>query len=432
MNWLLIIILAALCIAMMIDGMRAAGRPYEFPFLAGATCFGFILPQLPGLAQDRFLPEGAFVKAMVVTISCIAMCWIGWRRNTEPVRSVGWHFDERRLLRLALVLSLCGAYFYFKLSHLPAEVRLNTMASGYPVAYLFFAKMLGYGFAVAMICYMRRPTKLALAVSLFDAAFYLDRAIIAGKRGELAEFLFIILLAAWFHRRVALPRVLAMSLVLVATVGMNSVGDYRTVTKVRDKIQWSDLAEIDVAANFKSLLESGGPEMHNAILRVHYADRAQVFDFGVFHWNTIVFNFVPAQLLGNRFKDSLMIPFQEMYDRDYDPMLGSTETGMADAFGSFWYFGAIKFLIIALVLSALYRAGMAGNTTAQLVYIFTLAPAMQIITHHTQWVLSAWMYMAILLLPGLALARARAPTQPDPTRVPRTRPAARGRQVQQA
>jgi hypothetical protein len=321
------------------------------------------------------------------------------------------------------VLSLCGAYFYFKLSRLPAELRLTTMASGYPVAYLFFAKMLGYGFAIAVLCYMRRPSKMALGIAAMDAAFYLDRAIIAGKRGELAEFFFIILLAAWFHRRIAVPRALALGLVLIATVGLNSVGDYRSVTKVRDKVRWSDLSEIDVVGNFKSLLETGGPEMHNAIMRIHYADRAQVFDFGVFHWNTIVFNFVPAQLVGNKIKDSLLIPFREMYHRDYDPMTGSTETGMADAFGSFGYLGALKFLLIALVLSRLYRAAQAGHTIAQLFYIFTLAPAMQALTHHTQWVISAWVYMAMLLVPGLALIRARpehrpALVAPPPRRAP--------------
>jgi hypothetical protein len=422
MNWLLIIVLLVLVIAMMIDGMRAPGRPYEFPFLAGATCFGFILPQLPGLAQDHFLPDGAFTKAMVMTILCMTMCWIGFRWTAAPVRSLGWCFDEGRLLRLALVLSLAGAYFYFKLSRLPAELRLTTMATGYPVVFLFFAKMLGYGFAVAMICYMRRPSKFALAIGLMDAAFYLDRAIIAGKRGELAEFAFIILLAAWFHRGIAIPRTLAMGLLLVATIGMVSVGEYRSVTKTRDEVRWSDLGNIDVVANFEALLQTGGPEMRNAILRVHYTDRAQTFDFGVFHWNTIVFNFVPAQLVGERVKQSLRIAdFDAVIDRDYDPSVGSTETGMADAFGSLWYFGAVKFLLIALVLSALYRAAMAGHTVAQLFYIFTLAPAMQAITHHTQWVLSAWLYMAILLLPGLALARVAAPAPRDPIPAPRLR-----------
>jgi hypothetical protein len=82
---------------------------------------------------------------------------------------------------------------------------------------------------------------------------------------------------------------------------------------------------------------------------------------------------------------------------------------MADAFGSFWYLGASKFFIIAYLLSRCYRAAVAGNTVYRLLYMLTLTPAMLTITHHTQWVLSTWVHMAILLLPFLVLAKVSIP-----------------------
>ncbi len=33
-------------------------RMYQFPFLAGVMTFGFLLPQLPALVHDQFLPSG--------------------------------------------------------------------------------------------------------------------------------------------------------------------------------------------------------------------------------------------------------------------------------------------------------------------------------------------------------------------------------------
>ena len=125
------------------------------------------------------------------------------------------------------------------------------------------------------------------------------------------------------------------------------------------------------------------------------------FDFGAFHWNTIVYNFVPAQIVGRGIKDALTIEVQEPFDRNYSPASGSTATGLTDAFASFWYFGALKFFLIAYLLARIYRSAMAGWALPQIIYILTITPAMHAVTHHTQWVLSTWLNMAIILVPVL-------------------------------
>ena len=48
MTSFLLIIFAAVCAGLLAWGMREKGRIYEFPFLAGATFTGFVLPQLIG------------------------------------------------------------------------------------------------------------------------------------------------------------------------------------------------------------------------------------------------------------------------------------------------------------------------------------------------------------------------------------------------
>lgn len=417
MNWLLILVLLAISVRLLLVGMAKPGRIYEYPFLAGATFLGFVLPQLPALAADPFLPPGAFAKAISFTILCAAVIGLGWSSGNRPIAGFNWAFDERRLLWLAAILSVIGAFFFFKLSRLPDDMRLASQMSGLPVAYLFFAKMLSYGFAVAMICCTRRPSRFAIAVILFDLIFYADRIFIAGRRSETAEFLLIIGLALWFHRRRAAPRVLALVAMLAAAVSLTSTGDYRKATHDQDGPNWSAVSEIDVVKNFKDVLENGGPEMRNAILLIHATDRAQTFDYGITHWNMLVFNFVPAQLVGADFKASLGIPLPSADDPDYQPPTGSTETGMADAFASFWYFGAIKFFLAAYLLARVYRSAMAGHTIFQLAYMLTLVPSMLAITHYTQLALSAWVHMGMLLVPMLLLARVRpAPAAAPPIR----------------
>jgi hypothetical protein len=100
-----------------------------------------------------------------------------------------------------------------------------------------------------------------------------------------------------------------------------------------------------------------------------------------------------------------MIPLAA--DRDYNPPRGATETGMSDAFASFWYFGAVEFFLIALVLGRIYRAAMSGSTAAQILYALSAATSMMEITHSTQWLFSDWVEMGVFLLPMLAFARVR-------------------------
>jgi hypothetical protein len=406
MNWLLFAVLVAATIWLTAAGLTRRGKVYEYPFLAATTILGFVVPQLPAFADDPFLPQGAFAKTVLFTVFCVAACGTGWAAGNRPMRMFDWRFDERRLLWLAALLSLSGAFFYFKLSRLPKEALSASQWSGLPVAYLFFGRLLTYGFITALLCFTRRPRASSLVMVLFGAVMILDRIVVGGRRGEITEILLAILIAAWFQRGIAVPRAIMLAGALAGGIGLNSVGDYRSISMGEDS-NWSDISKIDIVGNFISSLQHGGVEMHNAILRVNFADRSMIFDFGTFHWNVLVFNFVPAQLVGREFKDALIVSIPGTDDRDYDPPTGSTETGMADAFASFWYFGAIKFFLIAFVLGRVYRAAMAGSIAAQLIYIFSIVPAMLSVTHHTQWIWSAWVQMGMCFLPGLALARER-------------------------
>lgn len=408
--------LLAVSLGLMLSGLVRAGGIYGYPFLAGATFFGFILPQMPALAADPFLPEGAYARAAAFTLLCALACGFGWKAGDRPVAVLRGAFEERRLLQAAAAMSVIGAFFFFAFSRLPDEQRLATMATGTPVLYLFFAKLLVYGYVTAVVAFAHRPSLFALAIILFDSAFVVDRLLATGKRGEFAEFALAALLALWFSRRIAVPRGLALAAVLVASVLMNSVGTYRENVRGAGKVVWDDIARIDVLANFEEVLRNGGPEMRNAVLRIDFTDRTMALDFGAFHWNVLVFNFVPAQLVGPAIKQALIIP--EALPPDYEPSIGSTETGMADAFASFWWLGALKFMLTAYVLARVHRTAMEGWVPAQIVYILGITPGMHAVTHHTQWVLSGWVNMLLLLGPFLLYAAAR-PRRAEPLRLRR-------------
>ena len=219
----------------------------------------------------------------------------------------------------------------------------------------------------------------------------------------------ILVLAAWFQRRRSLPPVVAVIGVLVGTLAMGSVGAYRDITMQHDRPTWTEISRINIFENFSQVMAGGATEMRNAVQLINAADRDMIFDFGGFHWNVLVYNYIPAQVVGYGVKATFVLDLPRPDLRDYHPAFGTTETGMADAFTSFWWFGAVKFLLISVILSRTWRAAMNGSAMAQIIYMFSATAAMHAVSHHTQWLFSAWIHMALFLMPALSLARAREP-----------------------
>ncbi|CAD7044334.1 hypothetical protein REJC140_03807 [Pseudorhizobium endolithicum] len=417
MNVFLVACVFAVTVALLGSGMLARGRIYEFPFLVGAITFGFILPQLPGVAMDDFLPDHAFARTATFTLMCLFMSWYGWSRRKTPFFVFRIDFDESRLLIAAALLSAAGAYFYLKLSRLPGDLVIGVQMSGVPVIYIFFSRLLSYGMVIAALCTARRPSWLSASILAFGLIFYLDRIIVTGKRAEAVELLIIFALALWFYRGVAAPRVLAVAGLLLGTLLMNSMGDYRTITQANNAPIWDDVRRIDVIGNFQEVMQQGGEEMRNAIRRIEHTTDTMQFDYGKFHWNSLIFSYVPAQVVGADFKQSMMLD-EPPGSRDYSPVLGTTETGMADAFQSFWYFGAFKFFLLAYVMRGVWITANRGEFAAQFVYSLSIVPAMHAISHQTDWVLMVWVHMLIFAAPVLTGAI-----------VPRRRPASSLRPV---
>lgn len=416
MTWPLAWMLFALVLWMLSTGLVRTARAYEFPFLAGLMAFSFLLPQIPSVAGDPAVTEAAFTKTLAMTLLCLVMLWLGWGSRRAPISFLEDTFSEKRLLNAALAMSLIGAFFFFQLSRMSNELTVGVQMSGTGVAYLFFARLMIYGLAIATLCYARRPSRFAGFIILFDLFFCIDRILVTGKRGEALEIVIIFALSFWFHRGWKPPRSALVAMILATTLVMSSLSDYRQITREDEGFDITRIAQIDLVENFQEMLASGGLELRNAVQRIEQIDRSGEFDYGAVHWNRLVFAFVPAQIVGNPTKAALYLPVP-LPPRDYLPPTGTTETGMVDAFLSFWYFGALKFFLLAYVLSRVWASANAGSTTAQIVYMLSVVPAMHAISHITDWVLQVWVHMLVFLIPALLLAavRRRGPSRWGPT-----------------
>lgn len=410
MNTALLVILICVCLFMMLHGLARRGGVYQLPFLMGSVFLGFIVPQVPGLIADPYLPQEALSAALVTGILCALGTQAGWSVNGHGFRFLHREVDDRRIEIMAAAMTAIGGFFYYKLGALPDDMLANRQWSGAPVAMMFFAKLLNFGFVLAVVSALRTGRSPSYAIAFVGAMFYLEQIFVAARRGDAAEFFLVILLSVWFMRRKVLPRALMVAGVVVGTVLLWSTHDYRGASLDPDGMSVAEFEQIDFAGNIGSVLETGGEEMRNATFQIMVAETEGLYSFSAGTWNWIVFVYVPAQILGKEFKESLMLETPDYYAvAGYRATTGSTETGIADAFTSFWYFGWIKFFIIGFVMRGLYRSAMAGSAPAQVVFMLSLPPALHAVTHHTQILPAAWVHMLMLLLPAFLLASRRRP-----------------------
>lgn len=410
-----------LSLVLLLRGLARPGQIYQFPFLAGAVFLGWVAPQAVGLLADERLPAGGLARTMFMATLCVGAVYLGHRWSARPQRALNWHFSQRRLLQVAAALSLIGGYFAWKIRGLPEEMLVGAW-QGLPVAYLFFAKLQMYAFALAALLFARTGSRAALAIALVNFAFFLQPLFIGARRGLIIEVGLVILLAAWFGRRWAMPRPTMIATLVVGALFVFSVGQYRGTVYAEGGYGgsgWqlptmSEVLSIDYVGTFQEVLNQGANELRNAAYDIAATSRTMSFNFGAAYWNSLVQDFIPRQVVGAAFKESLKFPLPDVAYQVYGhvPHTGTTHTGFADSFRAFGYLGALVFFAIAWFLRSLYEAGMRGHLIAQVLYMVLITDSLLAITHNTGWFVTGLMHVAVFVLPALFLARRRRRTVP--------------------
>jgi hypothetical protein len=403
-------------------GLVRRDGAYQYPFIAGLMFAGWVFPQLWGLAGDPYLPDGSYTRVLLMSSLCAGMALVGYLSPAEPMRFLNWEYDDERLLKAALVLSLIGTFFSFLFDLLPRTESGGQM-SGLSVAILFFADITQYGFALAVLLFVRTKSKWAFAIALIGAYFFLQAIIFGGRRATASELFFISALSLWFGRGISIPPPIVLLIACIGIVGSFSIGDYRDASFDEDGLTWQEVESIEWIGNVEDVFAEGGEEMQTAAYQMAAIEDLNTYDYGVYHWNRLVFRYVPAQLVTNDVKQALIFNpngegqavtlAKHRNDQTYElygftKILGATASGMTDAFGSFWYFGSLKFFLIAFLMKKIYLGAKYGNVSAQLMYMILIVPAMHTVTHNTSWFFEAVPHMALFFLPALAYARRRS------------------------
>jgi cytochrome b561 len=252
----------------------------------------------------------------------------------------------------------------------------------------------------------------AWLAAAIGAIIPLQAAIYSGRRENTVQFFLTLALTLYYQKKIRPPRLAIVFAVLFAMLAIPATGTYRAIAAERN---WSQVRQIDLVGNFENYLNSESIlELRNAAMVMEATQHSGSYDYGAGYWDQLVFRFVPAQLLGKGFKDSLM--FQSSDERTQNDLSnlgyaisgGSTITGMADSFQQFGWFGCVFFAALGLLFKTLFRATQQPNAVfAQLFYILIATSALRAVTHQTIDFLPGLVYYIIFL--GLLFLYARAP-----------------------
>lgn len=425
MDLLLLIFYGAINITMILWYLRGKGEFYKLPFWAGLIALGWFFPQaIGGYFNNYEFPNYAYANGMLFASLCSLALWGGWvfayRKPLNPHSWLSMTFNSKRLYYVGAFLCIAGFYFQWKLWSLPEEMLSNTQWSGVTVQYHFLGGIFKYGFLILWFLYLSNHKRMSPRFLIFLIPCFLlliEAAVLRGRRAEMMNLTSYILITLWFVWRFAIPRWLLIIGLLGGMILINGIGTYRSIMKNQDLIL-SDRIDLALNADYLSAsnnkVDNSGEEFKNYIYYRAAIEEDSTFDYGGYHWNQFVFNYVPAQIVGAAVKSSLMLPInntnqlmQNKYGHSSHP--GTTLTGYSDAFASFSWLGFLKFAFIGLISGVLFRYAMSGNLLGQLLYVSALSLAMHAVTHGTnEFLMRIWVYFFILVFPAMCWAKVRS------------------------
>jgi hypothetical protein len=391
-----------------------AWRPrlaYEFPYFMGAVFIAFILPQLYGLYLNNW--GGEFLeKTVLMSALCLGACWVGYQPRTLGFthRILRQPLNSARFLHGGIALVAIGWFFNTLFSQLP-EDDISGLLTGRGTIYLFFSALVYPGFAICFYAALKERKAVAWLAAVLAAIIPIETTIFYGRREPTVLFVVAIGLCFYFLRGKPAPRWVVVGSILAAMFAIPATGAYRGLSK---ESPWTALKQINFEEEFAEYFDDEkNSEMKNATIYISAISQSEDYEWGAGYWNRIVFRFVPAQLLGAEFKNSLMIGGAERNLAEYveenvgfQPNVGTTFTGIGDSFGEFGYFGALVFAAIAYLFKNLWSAANSPDgTAAQILYIQVITSAMRALTHQTLDFLPGFLYSVVFL--GLVVLYAK-------------------------
>jgi hypothetical protein len=378
MVWLLFYIYVGVCLAMMVPAIWRKEDRLQFPFLAGATVLLMVCLPLAGLISDPQGPtDAALGRFTVMAILCQLASWAGYNHPWKFKALSALEFDSDRLAIVAVTLTVFGFYFAYQLSTIEPEIAANGNWTGIATIFVTLSQVSRYGFVLAAILYFRSKDWRFLLVMIPQLVIY-GKLFLAGRRTLTGELLIIIMTLFFFYRRKSVPLWLLLTGMVSLAILSYNIGDIRANADrpLEERIEsFMSSDPLSVLSEESMVQENRYIDIFNAVNFMEARDLGGHYTYGSHFWNQLVFGFVPAQFFGDAFKESLQF---NLYDDSalthFQKSNGTCESGIAEAFMAFGYFGCALFFIMGASFRWLWDQSVRGNVLCQFILMLNILP----------------------------------------------------------
>ncbi|MEH1789736.1 MAG: hypothetical protein V7L23_30305 [Nostoc sp.] len=383
-------LLIGICIAIVCWSLIRLERIYQYPFFMASIFISFILPQAIALVNTSFsslLSQAALERVLLYSCMCAAMCWVGYqfKPNRKWLAKLDISLDEGKLLQAGIVLLAIGYACIFLISRITIQIAANGSWTGPATILFFFMGVIYIALPIFLLNALKRPNFINITLTII-AALPILQIILMGRRQTTVTFLAGIGLSLFLGRRYIPPRGLLVAGVISGAYLIPVIGQLRG--KFWTLLFSGDWQTIFSASQqgLESVIEGDILELRNAAFMMDAAEKLDQYSYGTGLWDSIVFQFVPGQIVGFDVKASLQFhlgtldKLQEIYA--YKVHLGTTPTGMGDSFVEFSYFGCLTFALIGYLFKTLWVSSVyRGSIVSSLLYIGLIDSAMVGVTH---------------------------------------------------
>ena len=348
-SWILLVLLILSSAFLFFWGLYSRHRICQYPFLLGFSFIAFIIPQAVVIQANPYpATESSVERVLLMAILCASMCWLGYKIKIPKSTLIKSKSRlNMGLLRTGGFLYSCIGCILWMIIYSREEARgVGQYWTGIITVYVFFANILNIGFTVLLLDLLQKPKLYKVLLILPGLSMLVTRAVISGRRTGMIFLAFSFMCALYFIREILPSRKFMIAGLIIATLTITSVHQYRVIVKSGN---WSDISKINVIENFNSLSENEkgkSLELRNAAVFIESTIEQDTHQFGASYWDRLVFRWVPAQFFGKEFKENLNIgitlndKYEMLYNLyGYKHQKGTTLTGIGDSFFQFDYLG---------------------------------------------------------------------------------------------
>ncbi|WP_341524653.1 hypothetical protein WKK05_18645 [Nostoc sp. UHCC 0302] len=382
-------LLVLICLGLLSWGVIRVERIYQYPFFMGSLFLSFILPQAFSLVSNpgaAITPE-ALERVLLVSCLCAAACWLGYEIKPNPkwLAKLNVVLDERKLFRAGFALMLQGYLFNILLARTIAASNGVLESGTSATIFIFFGNVIYIAFAIFLLQTLKRPKAINFICTVLSGYIPLQTVLI-GRRQPTMTFIIFIGISLWLVHHYIPPRWAVVTSIVMITFLIPLFAELRgEFWNLVFSGKWQEILTASQRA-FAGQQKGDILELRNAAFLMDATEHTGLYGYGSGWWDSIVFQYVPGQIVGFEFKKSLQFKLvtpetlKKLYG--YEIPGGTTPTGVGDSFTEFGYFGCIVFGLIGYFFKHLWISAVYQKSTAsRLLYMGLVSPAMVGITH---------------------------------------------------